>query len=286
MSQLICKNISIAYEKENVVDNLSVTIEKGDYVSIIGENGTGKSSLLKGILGLVGLKNGQVIFDEGCSRKNIGYLSQQNSMQKDFPASVYEVVLSGCLKNKGFKPFFTKKEKELAINNIRRMGIETLKKSCYADLSGGQKQRVLLARALCATDRMIVLDEPITGLDPVAAADMYHLVNKLNKDMGITIIMVTHDIDNALKYSNKILHLHKNNKYYYGPKEDYLVHGGCTDECCMTDAEELPETQLGEEEILPEEIKYGPAENECSNPTCKCHHHLNAPKKAKEGDKS
>ena len=286
MSQLICKNISIAYEKENVVDNLSVTIEKGDYVSIIGENGTGKSSLLKGILGLVGLKNGQVIFDEGCSRKNIGYLSQQNSMQKDFPASVYEVVLSGCLKNKGFKPFFTKKEKELAVNNIRRMGIENLKKSCYADLSGGQKQRVLLARALCATDRMIILDEPIPGLDPVAAADMYHLVNKLNKDMGITIIMVTHDIDNALKYSNKILHLHKNNKYYYGPKEDYLVHGGCTDECCMTDAEELPETQLGEEEILPEEIKYGPAENECSNPTCKCHHHLNTAKKTKEGDKS
>ena len=286
MSQLICKNISIAYEKENVVDNLSVTIEKGDYVSIIGENGTGKSSLLKGLLGLVGLKNGQVIFDEGCSRKNIGYLSQQNSMQKDFPASVYEVVLSGCLKNKGFKPFFTKKEKELAVNNIRRMGIENLKKSCYADLSGGQKQRVLLARALCATDRMIILDEPITGLDPVAAADMYHLVNKLNKDMGITIIMVTHDIDNALKYSNKILHLHKNNKYYYGPKEDYLVNVGCTDECCMTDAEELPETQLGEEKILPEEIKYGPAENECSNPTCKCHHHLNTAKKTKEGDKS
>ena len=286
MSQLICKNISFAYEKEYVVDNLSVTIEKGDYVSIIGENGTGKSSLLKGILGLVGLKNGQVIFDEGCSRKNIGYLSQQNSMQKDFPASVYEVVLSGCLKNKGFKPFFTKKEKELAVNNIRRMGIENHKKTCYADMSGRQKQRVLLARALCATDRMIILDEPITGLDPVAAADMYHLVNKLNKDMGITIIMVTHDIDNALKYSNKILHLHKNNKYYYGPKEDYLVHGGCTDECCMTDAEELPETQLGEEKILPEEIKYGPAENECSNPTCKCHHHLNTAKKTKEGDKS
>ncbi len=287
MSQLICKNISIAYEKENVVDNLSITIEKGDYISIIGENGTGKSSLLKGILGLVGLKSGQVVFDEGCSRRNIGYLSQQNPMQKDFPASVYEVVLSGCLKNKGFKPFFIKKEKELASTNIRRMGIENLKKSCYADLSGGQKQRVLLARALCATDRMIILDEPITGLDPVAAADMYHLVNKLNKDMGITIIMVTHDIDNALKYSNKILHLHKNNKYYFGPKEDYLVHGGCTDECCKPDTDELPETQLGEEEILPEEVKYGPAENECSNPTCQCHHHhLNIEKKAKEGQES
>jgi len=273
MSQLICKNISIAYEKENVVDNLSITVEKGDYVSIIGENGTGKSSLLKGILGLVTLKNGQVMFDEGCSRKNIGYLSQQNPMQKDFPASVYEVVLSGCLKSKGYRPFYSKQEKQLAMDNLKKLGMDSLKKSCYADLSGGQKQRVLLARALCATDRMIVLDEPVTGLDPVATADMYHLVNKLNKDLGITIIMVTHDIDNALKYSNKILHLHKNNKYYFGPKEDYLIHGGCTEECCATDVSELPKTPLLEEKITPEELKYGPADSECKNPTCQCHHH-------------
>lgn len=273
MSQLICKNISIAYEKENVVDNLSVTIEKGDYVSIIGENGTGKSSLLKGILGLVSLKSGQVVFDEGCSRRNIGYLSQQNAMQKDFPASVYEVVLSGCLKSKGLKPFYSRKEKQTAMDNLKKLGIENLKKSCYADLSGGQKQRVLLARALCATDRMIILDEPVTGLDPVATADMYHLVNKLNKDLGITIIMVTHDIDNALKYSNKILHMHKKNKYYFGPKEDYLIHGGCTEECCMADVSELPKTPLDEEKILPEELKYGPADSECKNPTCQCHHH-------------
>ena len=273
MSQLICKNISIAYEKENVVSDLSVTIEKGDYVSIIGENGTGKSSLLKGILGLVALKNGQVLFDEGCSRKNIGYLSQQNPMQKDFPASVYEVVLSGCLKSKGFKPFYSKKEKHLAMENLKKLGMEGLKKSCYADLSGGQKQRVLLARALCATDRMIILDEPVTGLDPVATAVMYHLVNKLNKDLGITIIMVTHDIDNALKYSNKILHLHKKNKYYFGPKEDYLIHGGCTEECCVSDEKELPKTALDEEKITAEELKYGPAESECKNPQCQCHHH-------------
>jgi len=273
MSQLTCKNISIAYEKENVVDNLSITVEKGDYVSIIGENGTGKSSLLKGILGLVSVKNGQVLFDEGCSRKNIGYLSQQNPMQKDFPASVYEVVLSGCLKSKGFRPFYSKKEKNLAMDNLKKLGMDGLKKSCYADLSGGQKQRVLLARALCATDRMIILDEPVTGLDPVATADMYHLVNKLNKDLGITIIMVTHDIENALKYSNKILHLHKKNKYYFGPKEDYLIHGGCTEDCCVPDISELPQTALDEEKITPEELKYGPADSECKNPTCQCHHH-------------
>ena len=271
MSQLECKNISIAYEKENVVDNLSIAIEKGDYVSIIGENGTGKSSLLKGILGIVPTRSGQVLFDEGCSRKNIGYLSQQNSMQKDFPASVYEVVISGCLKNRGFMPFYTKKEKELAALNLKKMGMYDLKNSCYAELSGGQKQRVLLARALCATDRMIILDEPVTGLDPVATADMYHLVNKLNKDYGITIIMVTHDIDNAVKYSNKILHMHKNYKYYFGPKEDYLIHGGCTEECCKTDEDKLPKTPL-DDEIKPEELKYGPADCQCSNPTCQCHH--------------
>lgn len=271
MSQLVCNNISIAYEKENVVDSLSIKVEKGDYVSIIGENGTGKSSLLKGILGLVPIKVGQVIFDEGCSRKNIGYLSQQNPMQKDFPASVYEVVLSGCLKNKGFNPFFSKKEKELAISNLKKMGIYNLKKSSYADLSGGQKQRVLLARALCATDSMIILDEPITGLDPVATADMYRLVDKLNKELGITIIMVTHDIDNALKYSNKILHLHKKNKYYFGPKEDYLMHGGCTKECCVVDAEELPKTAFDKDGMQPDELKYGPADSECNDPSCRCH---------------
>lgn len=276
MSQLICKNISIAYEKENVVDKLSIAVEKGDYVSIIGENGTGKSSLLKGILGLVSLKEGQVIFDEGCSRKNIGYLSQQSPMQKDFPASVYEVVLSGCLKSKGFKPFYTKKEKTLAADNLKKLGMDSLKKNCYADLSGGQKQRVLLARALCATDRMIILDEPVTGLDPVATADMYHLVNKLNKDMGITIIMVTHDIENALKYSNKILHLHKKNKYYFGPKDDYLIHGGCTEECCIPDVSELPKTSLDEEKIMPEELKYGPADSECTDPDCKCHFNISS----------
>ena len=263
MSQLICKDVSIAYEKENVVSNISFEIEKGDYVSIIGENGTGKSSLLKGILGLVPLKEGQIIFDEGCSRKNIGYLSQQNPMQKDFPASVYEVVISGCLKSKGLFPFYTKKEKELALKNLKKMGMEHVKNSCYADLSGGQKQRVLLARALCATDSVIVLDEPITGLDPVATNDMYRLVEKLNKEQKITIIMVTHDIDNAIKYSDKILHLHRNNKYYFGPKEDYLIHGGCTPDCCM-------------------DVKYGPADSECSDPSCKCHISFNGKELAKQ----
>ncbi|MBQ1193948.1 MAG: metal ABC transporter ATP-binding protein [Lachnospiraceae bacterium] len=230
MSQLICKNITIAYEKENVVEAFSMAVEKGDYISIIGENGTGKSSLLKGILGIVPLRSGSVEFSDGVKRNNIGYLSQQNPLQMDFPASCYEVVLSGCLTKKGILPWFSKTEKELAASNMEKLGIANLKHKSFADLSGGQRQRVLLARALCATDKIIFLDEPINGLDPIASRDFYNIIEKLNKEMGITIIMITHDVDNALKYSNKVLHMHKY-KYFFGNKAEYLLKGGCTEEC-------------------------------------------------------
>jgi zinc transport system ATP-binding protein len=233
MSQLICKNIFIAYEKENVVEDFSMTVEKGDYISVIGENGTGKSSLLKGILGIVPLKSGTVEFDDGVRRDNIGYLSQQSPLQKDFPATCYEVVLSGCLTRKGILPWYKKNEKELAYSNMEKLGIVELAKKSFADLSGGQRQRVLLARALCATDKIIFLDEPITGLDPIATRDFYNIIEQLNKE-GITIIMITHDVDNALKYSNKVLHMHKY-KYFFGNKAEYLVKGGCTEECMCDD---------------------------------------------------
>lgn len=230
MSQLVCKNIAIAYEKENVVDDFSMEVEKGDYISVIGENGTGKSSLLKGILGIIPLKRGEVTFSDGVKRNNIGYLSQQNPMQMDFPASCYEVVLSGCLTRKGILPWFSKSEKEKAIKNMEKLGITELIHKSFSELSGGQRQRVLLARALCATDKIIFLDEPITGLDPIACRDFYNIIEKLNKEMKITIIMITHDVDNALKYSNKVLHMHKY-KYFFGNKADYLEKGKCTEEC-------------------------------------------------------
>ena len=230
MAQLICKEITIAYEKENVVSDFSMEVEKGDYISIIGENGTGKSSLLKGILGIVPLRSGFVKFSDGVKRNNIGYLSQQSPMQKDFPASCYEVVLSGCLTRKGILPFFSKEEKQRAYTNMEKLGVLDLAKKSFADLSGGQRQRILLARALCATDKIIFLDEPITGLDPIASKDFYSIIEKLNKEESITIIMITHDVDNALIYSNKVLHMHKY-KYYFGNKADYLLHGGCTPDC-------------------------------------------------------
>lgn len=221
MAQLTCNNITIAYEKEIVVDNVSFQVESGDYMAIVGENGTGKSSILKAILGLIPLRFGEIVFQDGFLKNNIGYLSQQNPMQKEFPASVYEVVLSGCLNRKGINPFYSKKAKALARENIERLGMDDYAKKSFADLSGGQKQRVLLARALCATDKMIFLDEPITGLDPVAIKEMYGQIDRLNKEFGITIVMVTHDIDNTVKYANKILHLSKN-QYFYGTGEQYM----------------------------------------------------------------
>lgn len=220
MSQLICKNITIGYEKDIVLSDVSFFAQEGEYISIVGENGTGKSSLLKGILGLVPVKSGEIEFEDKFLKSHIGYLSQQNPMQKEFPASVYEVVLSGCQNSKGISPFYGKRAKAMALKNIERLGMEAYVKKSFADLSGGQRQRVLLARALCATEKMILLDEPVTGLDPVAIREMYTLIKKLNREYNITILMVTHDIEKALEYSDKILHLSKED-YFFGTVEEY-----------------------------------------------------------------
>lgn len=217
---LKCENITMGYEKEIVLSDISFEIKNGEYVSVLGENGTGKSSILKGILGLTPIKSGKISFTDGLKRNHIGYLSQQNPMQKDFPASVYEVVLSGCLNSKGRLPFYSHAVKKIARDNIEKLGMSEYTRKSFADLSGGQKQRVLLARALCATDTMIFLDEPVTGLDPIAIREMYSHIYKLNKEMGITIFMVTHDIDSALEYSDKILHLSRTD-YFFGTVDEY-----------------------------------------------------------------
>ncbi len=227
MSQILCENISVSYEKEKVIDNVSFSIEAGDYVSIVGENGSGKSSIIKAILGLVPLKNGKVTLSQECKRTHIGYISQQNPNQEDFPASVYEVVLSGCLSSKGFMPFYSKELKKIAAEYMELLGVDEFANKTFRELSGGQKQRVMLARALCATDKVLFLDEPVTGLDPVAILEFYEIINNLNKKMGITIIMITHDTQNALNYSNKILHLYRDSsKYFFGTKDEYMKHEG------------------------------------------------------------
>ena len=219
MSQIECKDVSVKYENQVVLEDISFSIEQGDYLCIVGENGSGKSTLVKTILGLENSKLGQIVFGEGLNKNEIGYLPQQTQAQKDFPASVYEVVLSGCLNSKGFSPFYSIKDKKLANEMIKSLGIENIKRKSFIELSGGQQQRVLLARALCATKKIIILDEPITGLDPTVTREMYSLIKEINKK-GITIIMVSHDINFAVNNASKILHLKKNIKFF-GNTEDY-----------------------------------------------------------------
>ncbi len=219
MSYIEVKNLSVGYDGVAVEKNINFTVGKGDYLCIVGENGSGKTTLMKTLLGLNDPLRGQIIFGEDLTKNEIGYLPQQTEVQKDFPASVQEIVLSGCLSACGLRPFYNKAEKALADENIRRMGIEDLKSRCYRELSGGQQQRVLLARALCATRKVLLLDEPVSGLDPKVTASLYELIKDLNKE-GITIIMVSHDIEAAVKYASHILHI--GDELFFGTKTDYL----------------------------------------------------------------
>lgn len=218
--QLNCEDVTIAYDKVNVVENVSLKVLQGDYVCIVGENGSGKSTLIKGILGLTPIRSGKIEFMGSVTKKNIGYLPQHSIAQSNFPASVQEVILSGCLTKNKFKPFYTITDKKNAKQIMKKLSILDLSKKTFGNLSGGQKQRVLLARALLATDKILFLDEPITGLDPIVTAEFYEIIGKLNKQDGMTIIMVSHDLDNAMKYANKILHI-KDKGYFYGTKKEY-----------------------------------------------------------------
>ena len=222
MSLISCKNVYLKYDNVSVVENLNFQVEKGDYLCIVGENGSGKSTLIKSILGLKETAEGHLHMGDGLTSKQIGYLPQQTTAQKDFPASVYEVVLSGCIATKRPFGFFSSKDKKSALDNMKKLDILHLKRRCYRELSGGQQQRVLLARALCATKTMLLLDEPVTGLDPVVTAEFYSLVEKINKKYGITIIMVSHDLLSAVNYATHILHLKKTNSFF-GETDEYLI---------------------------------------------------------------
>ena len=213
-------NICSLYDVIPDVNDLTFSVAQNDYLCIVGENGAGKSTLIKGLLRLKKPSSGTIRLEGGLLAKEIGYLPQQTAVQKDFPASVYEVVLSGCLNRLGTKPFYTKREKKITNENLRKMGIENLKSRCYRELSGGQQQRVLLARALCATKKVILLDEPAAGLDPVVTQSLYELIRQINEDMGITVIMVSHDIHAAVQYAKHILHLH-HSQLFFGTTEEY-----------------------------------------------------------------
>ncbi len=218
MCLIECKDLKMYYENHLAVDGATFSINKGDYLCVVGENGSGKSTLMKGILGLRKYNDGEIVYN--IKKTEIGYLPQQTVVQKDFPASVFEVVLSGCLNKIGLRPFYTAKEKDLAFSNLERLGIKDLAKKSYRDLSGGQQQRVLLARALCSTGELLILDEPVTALDPIATSEMYTTIANLNKE-GIAIMMVSHDIEMAVVYGNKILHMGTKMKYF-GSKDGYI----------------------------------------------------------------
>ena len=222
MALITCQGLSLGYDSHSVADNLNFTVNKGDYLCIVGENGSGKTTLMKTLLNLCEPLGGKISIGEGLGANEIGYLPQQTIVQKDFPASVKEIVLSGCQGRCGLRPFYNKKEKQLAEDCMKRMGISDLSRRCYRDLSGGQQQRVLLARALCAARKVLLLDEPVSGLDPKVTADMYNLIKGLNDD-GITIIMISHDVSAAVKYASHILHLGK--KQFFGTTNEYLKSG-------------------------------------------------------------
>ena len=219
MALISCKDLTMRYENQVAVDHVTFQIQEGDYLCIVGENGSGKSTLLKGLLGLLHPASGSITYGDGLKRNMIGYLPQQTVVQKDFPASVWEVVLSGCLNRRGLRPFYSTGERQRARENIARMDIGAIVKSCYRDLSGGQQQRVLLARALCATEKLLLLDEPVTGLDPVATAELYALIRQLNRQ-GVTIVMVSHDINCSVHNAGKILHM-GTGVQFFGSSEDY-----------------------------------------------------------------
>ena len=205
MAQLTCHDLAVGYDGNAVLQGLNFEVRAGDYLCIVGENGSGKSTLMKTILGLQPPISGKVLTGDGLWKNEIGYLPQQTQIQKDFPASVREIVLSGCQGRCGSRPFYNKEEKQLAEENIRKMQMENLSRRCYRELSGGQQQRVLLARALCATRKMLLLDEPVSGLDPKASADMYRTIYRLNRQYGITILMISHDLDLTKRYATHIL---------------------------------------------------------------------------------
>ena len=221
---LKCEHVDFGYENQDAVIDVSLEVSTGDYICIVGENGSGKSTLMKGILGLLKPTEGKIEISEELKKAGIGYLPQQTAAQKDFPATVFEVVISGCLGKRGNRPFYSPKEKQTALSNLERLGIADLKKSCFRDLSGGQKQRALIARALCATDKLLILDEPITGLDPSAIQDFYNIIRKLNREEQVAILMVSHDMANIVRQAGKILHLQQK-ALFWGTVQDYLKSG-------------------------------------------------------------
>ena len=220
MALIALNNVTIAFEGVNAVENVSFTVERGDYLVVIGENGSGKSTLMRAMLGLVHPRSGNINYGDGLKKNQIGYLPQQTLTQRDFPASVEEVVISGCVNRLGARFFYGKKLMQKAYEKMKLLDIEDLAHKSYRMLSGGQQQRVLLARALCATDSLLLLDEPVTGLDPVTTEEFYELIRRLNREHGVSIVMVSHDLRGSMADATKVLEVDKG-VHFCGTIEEY-----------------------------------------------------------------
>ena len=220
MAQLCCRDLAVGYDGNEILRGLNFEVNAGDYLCIVGENGSGKTTLMKTILGLLPPMGGTIATGEGLRQSEIGYLPQQTLVQRDFPATVWEIVLSGCQGGCGLRPFYNREEKDRARENIERMGITALTRRCYRELSGGQQQRVLLARALCATKKMLLLDEPVTGLDAWVTGELYELIARLNAE-GITVLMISHDLNAALTYASHVLYVGE--KVFFGTRDAFAA---------------------------------------------------------------
>jgi zinc transport system ATP-binding protein len=220
MALITCKDLVLGYDGRAITQAFDFSVHTGDYLCIVGENGSGKSTLIKTLLRLQSPISGSIETGDGLQANEIGYLPQQTAVQRDFPASVREIVISGCQGRCGLRPFYHRKEKTLAAEMMHKLGLDGMEKRCYRELSGGQQQRVLLARALCATQKILLLDEPVAGLDPKVTTEMYRMIDDLNKQDSITIIMISHDMDAALHYASHILHI--GDTSFYGTKAEYL----------------------------------------------------------------
>lgn len=221
MAFITCQDASFGYEGNIAVSGLNFEVRRGDYLCVVGENGSGKSTLIKGLLHLKNPIEGSVRMGDGLQPSDIGYLPQQTVAQKDFPASAYEVVVSGRLSARGIRPFYSRRDKAAANESMERLGIAPIRNRCYRELSGGQQQRTLIARALCAEGKLLLFDEPVTGLDPVAAQELYRLIERMNRETGVTVVMVSHDIGSAVKYASHILHL-KTKQVFFGTTAEYV----------------------------------------------------------------
>lgn len=219
MAQMICRDVSLGYHGQTVCEHVSFAVEAGDCLCIVGDNGSGKSTLMRALLNLKTPQAGEIVFSDGIRQSDIGYLPQQNDSQKDFPASVWEVVLSGCVMKPDARIFIGRQSKKNAERVLEEMGLSDLRRRPFRTLSGGQQQRVLLARALCAAQKILVLDEPTAGLDPQATEEMYATVRRLHRDLGVTIVMVTHDLSAVVRLATRVLHMSHSPVFYQSVEE-------------------------------------------------------------------